>query len=161
MGEIPSSAMIAIISTIIAVIIFTSFIYVFKSQDSIDNAKQSKVNQMDKVTLSDDYLQYAGSTLTGEKVKAVIKSSRREDLRIYVQFATDSYIVFEFQDGSGNYYLKASDSMYDSTASFNDAYQWTSDYTKSGWYINPVDDYSCEVHQSSSGEVTELYFLKV
>ncbi len=161
MAEAPTSAMLAIISVIVAAIIFTTFVYVYKSQSSVDTAGQAKIESMNKSNLSDDYLQYAGSTLSGESVRMVLKSSRRETVKIYVKYAENAYAVYEFADGSGKYYLQAADgTKSDEQTVFNTVYQWTANYTKTGWYINPTASYACEVHQGADGVVSEIYFGK-
>lgn len=153
--------MLAIISVIVAAVIFSTFIYVYKSQSSVDIAGQSKIESMNKSNLSDDYLQYAGSTLSGENVRMVLKSSRRATVKIYVSYAEKAYAVYEFADGSGKYYLQSSDgTQTDQQTTFNTVYQWTANYTKTGWYIDPTASYTCEVHQGKDGVVSEIYFIR-
>lgn len=165
MGNVPSSVMYAIVTTIIVCIVFALFLYSAKQQPELQEAGLAKQEQMNQVNDTSDYLQYAGSTMKGDAVKAVIKGARKSDLILKIHTGS-SIVVFNCAANKYGYRLSDDDKSKDvllppfSNTNFNEAYQKIGDPRDKNWYMSPTAKYSCEVIQDTSGVVTELDFAK-
>lgn len=163
MGNVPSSVLYAIFTTILVCLVFALFLYAVRQQPELQKAGDAKQEQMNQVNSSDDYLQYAGSTMRGDEVRTVIKGLRKTNLIARINTGS-SIVVFNCDAKTYGYRLSdasGSEGTYkEQTNNFNEAWQNTGNIQKKYWYVEPLGTYTCTVIQDTSGAVTEIDFTK-
>lgn len=144
MSEVPSSAIIATISTIAAAIMFVVLWNAWQGTAQLSVASQNTEAAMQTEQLLDDYEQYNGSTLTGSDVRNFLSIYRNAE-EIIVVYATDGHEAYN-----------------SSTADFSTDYSNTGHYIVDGSvnsnYINPTELYVCTFEFSSNGSISRVLF---
>lgn len=91
MDNVPSSAMIAVFSIIVAAILVTALITAIGYTSDLGRNSGTVSSQMQAQTDQDDLLQYDGSTMTGSDVRNLIKKMQTDQLYIKVVQNSGSY----------------------------------------------------------------------
>ena len=138
MDNVPSSAMIAVFSLIVAAVLVTALIMSINYTGNLGRSSTTVSQQMQTQTDQDDLLQYDGSTLSGADVRNLIKKKEQQQLFIEV-----------VQPGSNCFYNSASlagAGKTDSSAAsaFGNAA-----------YINPLDQYAITLHRNAKTDAID------
>ena len=144
MSEVPSSAIIAVLSTIAAAILFGVLFSAYQGTTQLAMSSQNTEASMQTEQLLDDYDQYNGSAFTGSEVRNFLSIYRNAD---------EAFVVLS-DDGR---------EIYNSlTANFSTDYANTGHYEIDGVvnsnYISPTATYICSFEFSSNGSISRVVF---
>lgn len=144
MSEVPSSAILATLSTIAAAIMFVILWNAWQGTTQLSVSTQNTEAAMQTEQLLEDYDQYNGSTLTGSDVRNFLSIYRNAEEEIVV-FAADGHEAYN-----------------SSTADFATDYANTGHYTVDGSvnanYIGPTELYVCTFEFNNNGSISKVAF---
>jgi hypothetical protein len=178
MENVSSSAILIVISTIIAALLMGAFLYTYHNYDKVSDATDSKIAEMDTEYKPSDYQQYIGSTIRGDKLRGLLKSSDRQNITIYVKngkaTATYDFQRDKFSTSDPDFWSKVTTlsiadgniDMSDSAHPFIHGYYNVSSFCTEttdmmkGWYIRPFDKFTC-TGSVAYGTVQWLEFKRI
>ena len=150
MSSVPSSAIILVIGIIAACLLAGLVITAVTQQRQAAQRQETKINESVMQNTQNDYLQYAGGTLTGDTVLSVIVVYKDEPITLVVDNGiTTSYYNYTDVNRTAKQDFGA---MY--KAAKNKA------VNNGAAYINPADTYKCTVNYEDNGSVKALVFTK-
>ena len=181
MENVSSSAILIVISTIIAALLMGAFLYTYHNYDKVSDATDSKIAEMNTEYKPNDYQQYIGSTIRGDKLRGLLKSSDRQSITIYVKNgkATSTYDFRrdKFRTSDPDFWsmiksmpenapIKKNADLSDSSNPFIHGYYNVSSFctetddTFKGWFIRPFDKFTCR-GSVAYGTVQWLEFKRI
>lgn len=164
MSESTSNFIVIVISTIIACFLITSFLYVFNARYKVNNAKETAQAQMDISNQNKDLIQYAGSTISGEKLVALLKECDGTDATIKLRHkdATDAYMIFTFSKVGTQSFQNGSETKTVFYESGNkNSVSALIEKADSRWYISPFIKFYCNADTDpTTGIITGLTFVE-
>lgn len=151
MNNVPSSAILAIIAIVAAVLVGTFAISaVYSSQDS--GIKLTGETTAQIISISNDLNVENGETLTGDQVKSCIKTSSQEEICIKVNNGNATQPYYWTLDGNNEI-----EDQIDS----DEAKRSMLDKKQTDYYINPTDSYIAQfIFGNKSGDITGVLFQK-
>lgn len=152
MHNVPSSAILAIISIAAAVLVGTFALSMFYSaQDSGMQLSRDANQQM--IALSSDLNVENGEKLSGSQVKSCIQTNEHEEVAIQVKNGDEDPVSFYYRLDSDNEVLEKLDST--------DAKRAMLDKNQTKYYINPSDVYTAQfLFGEKTGNLTGVLFIK-
>lgn len=139
MHEIPSSAIIMVLSTVAAAILMVVLLSAWQGTARLAASSQNTEASMQTEQLMDDYDQYNGSTFTGSEVRNFLSVFRN---------ASECIVVLSL-DGSEIYNS--------STANFEQDYAATG-HIENNTYISPTAMYVCSFEYNRNGSISRIVF---
>lgn len=85
MSNVTSSAILIVVTTIISAILMSAFIFMYNSYTDVQTGAEDKQAEMNVSNKTNDYDQYIGSTIRGDKLLGVLRNAEGSDITIYVQ----------------------------------------------------------------------------